>query len=100
MIDAKLVDSEPSTPRSTPEGSDDDEDDGEGGMTEVRFAPDDKSKIQAMFNYMSTCQALHPDPEGAEAVEEEEENEDENEMFEDADESNGGNNGVAPMEES
>ena len=58
---------------------------------------------------MSTCQALHPDPEGAEAVEEEEEegdyedaeeNEDENEMFEDADESNGGNNGVAPMEES
>ena len=38
MIDVKLVESAPPTPRSTPETSDSDEDDGEG-MTEIRFVP-------------------------------------------------------------
>ena len=36
MIDTKLVESEPATPRSTPETSDD-EDEDEGGMTEIRY---------------------------------------------------------------
>merc|ERR1711936_321507 len=95
MIDVKLVESAPPTPRSTPEGSDDSGDeinDGEG-MTEVRFVPDDKSKLQEMFQAMSTCQALHPDPEDAENVEEEQNEEQEDEfdddeegMYEDADE--------------
>ena len=51
MIDAKLVDSEPATPRSTPESSDvdDDDEDDDEGMTEIRFAPDDKAKLQEMF---------------------------------------------------
>ena len=64
------------------EGSDDSGDeinDGEG-MTEVRFVPDDKSKLQEMFQAMSTCQALHPDPEDAENVEEEQ-NEDQEDEF-------------------
>merc|ERR1712227_320191 len=111
MIDTKLVDSEPSTPVSTPETSDDEADDG-GGMTEVRFAPDEKANLQVMFSSMSHCQSLHPDPEGAENLEDEaqgEEEEDEdydeegdgNGMYDDADEvgNNGDNNGE-PMEES
>merc|ERR1712223_742169 len=113
MIDVKLVESAPPTPRSTPEASDSSEDeinDGEG-MTEVRFVPDDKSKLQEMFQAMSTCQALHPDPEDAENVEEEQNEEQEDEfdddeegMYEDADEpgEDGGEheNGSTPMEES
>lgn len=109
MIDAKLVDSEPSTPRSTPETSDDDDDDEEGGgMTEIRFSPDDKSKLQPMFTAMSQCQALHPDPEAAEDAEDEEEEGQEEEeengdgMYDDAEENEeggGDNNGVAPMDE-
>jgi len=117
MIDAKLVDSVPGTPASTPETSDDDDeaDDGEG-MTEIRFAPDDKATLQVMFSSMSHCQTLHPDPEAAEdAADEEAENDegeedfdengdgdgDGNGIFDDADEigNNGDNNGE-PMEES
>merc|ERR1711874_723159 len=99
MIDTKLVDSEPSTPVSTPETSDDEPDDGEG-MTEVRFAPDEKANLQVMFSSMSHCQSLHPDPEGAENIEEEEDEDyaedgDGNGMYDDADEvgNNGDNNG-------
>ena len=58
------------------ETSDDDDeaDDGEG-MTEIRFAPDDKATLQVMFSSMSHCQTLHPDPEAAEdAADEEAEN--------------------------
>merc|ERR1712008_126299 len=103
MIDAKLVDSVPGTPASTPETSDDDDeaDDGEG-MTEIRFAPDGKATLQVMFSSMSHCQTLHPDPEAAEdAADEEAENDDGNGVFDDADEigNNGDNNGE-PMEES
>ena len=46
MIDVKLVESAPPTPRSTPETSDSDEGDDGEGMTEIRFVPDDKSKLQ------------------------------------------------------
>ena len=41
-------------------------------MTEVRFAPDEKANLQVMFSSMSHCQSLHPDPEGAENLEDEE----------------------------
>ena len=40
-------------------------------MTEVRFAPDEKANLQVMFSSMSHCQSLHPDPEGAENLEDE-----------------------------
>ena len=52
------------------ETSDDEPDDGEG-MTEVRFAPDEKANLQVMFTSMSHCQSLHPDDEGAENLEDE-----------------------------
>ena len=52
--------------RSTPETSDDEEQEDGEGMTEIRFIPEDKSKLQQMFDAMSRCQALHPDPEAAE----------------------------------
>ena len=48
------------------ETSDDDENDDGEGMTEIRFAPDDKANLQVMFTSMSHCQTLHPDPEAAE----------------------------------
>merc|ERR1712122_419600 len=86
MIDVKLVDSEPSTPRSTPETSDDEDQESGEGMTEVRFVPDDKSKLQEMFNAMSRCQALHPDPEAAEDQEDEELDGDDEEFEDDGDE--------------
>jgi hypothetical protein len=32
-------------------------------MTEMRFVPDDKGMLDAMFHAMSECQTLHPDPQ-------------------------------------
>ena len=37
------------------------QDESDGGMTEIRFVPDDKAQRDPMFNVMSECQALHPD---------------------------------------
>ena len=31
-------------------------------MTEVRFIPEDRGLLEAMFHAMSVCQTLHPDP--------------------------------------
>ena len=61
-----------------------------------------------MFQAMSQCQALHPDPEAQEDIEDEEEEleneENEGGMYDDTEEdhepdSNGDGNGVAPMDE-
>lgn len=41
--------------------NEDDEDD-EGGVTEVRFVPEDKGILQEMFEALKECQTLHPDP--------------------------------------
>merc|ERR1712029_150920 len=65
MIDVRLVD-ETGTPMSTPTSSEagsdsENEEESDGGMTEIRFVPDDKNKLDTMFNAMSDCQALHPD---------------------------------------
>jgi len=63
MIDVRLVDEE-GTPMSTPNTSGDDDsgnEESEGGMTEIRFVPDDAASLDAMFAQMSECQALHPD---------------------------------------
>ena len=52
MIDVRLVDSDGTpTPSSTPESSDaeDDEDEEGEGMTEVRYVPEDKTKLEDMF---------------------------------------------------
>lgn len=39
------------------------EDDSTGKISEIRFVPDDKTQLDAMFKAMSSCQALHPDPQ-------------------------------------
>ena len=41
------------------------------------FFADDKGKLQEMFQAMSRCQALHPDPEDEENVAEENEGDEE-----------------------
>ena len=94
--DVRLVDSDGTpTPSSSRGGSDEESDDGleedDKGMTEIRFVPEDDTKLQDMFNAMSACQALHPDPadiseEEEEAEEGGEEGEEEEGMFDDAEE--------------
>ena len=61
MIDVSLVDPEQTpTPTSTPETSEDESDDPDDpGMTEVRFVPDNKDKLQDMFKAMSDCQVIN-----------------------------------------
>jgi nucleotide-sensitive chloride channel 1A len=41
-------------------GSEDEEYD--GGMTEIRFIPDDKGVLNLLFDALRECQTLHPDP--------------------------------------
>ena len=55
MIDVSLVDPEKTpTPTSTPETSEDESDDPDDpGMTEVRFVPDNKDKLQVILKAMS-----------------------------------------------
>merc|ERR1719219_755374 len=85
MIDVRLVD-ETGTPMTTPTsseaGSDSEGEESDGGMTEIRFVPDNKLLLDSMFATMSECQALHPDPVDSD----EEEDEEEPGMFDDAEE--------------
>ena len=71
-----LVDSEPETTE--------DDRDPENPVFEVRFVPDDNTSIQPIYNAITTCQELHPDP-NEEYSEEEGGNENE-EMYEEMDE--------------
>merc|ERR1719309_1111659 len=92
MIDVRLVDEE-GTPMSTPTSSDADdsgnEEDSDGGMTEIRFVPDDRNMLDSMFATMSECQALHPHTD--DSLEEAEDEEEEPGMYDDAEEDiNGG----------
>lgn len=41
---------------------DDSEEESESSMSEVRFIPEDRGLLDAMFHAMSVCQTLHPDP--------------------------------------
>ncbi|XP_063980681.1 methylosome subunit pICln [Diachasmimorpha longicaudata] len=40
-----------------------DDEDSETSITEMRFAPDNVNNLDAMFQAMNECQALHPDPQ-------------------------------------
>jgi len=98
ILDVRLVDSD-ETPTSSTTGSDEEEEAGEQdqGMTEIRFAPEDAARLQSMFDAMSACQALHPDP-ADNSEDEEEEGEEEGEphvegMYDDAEEEDPGPNG-------
>ena len=58
MIDVRLVD-EAGTPMSTPTSSEagsDSEEESDGGITEIRFVPDNKLLLDSMFATMSECQ--------------------------------------------
>lgn len=57
-----------------------DDDNSNPEMTEMRFIPDDKGMLDAMYHAMCECQALHPDP--PEAFDENEDDE----IFGDAEE--------------
>ncbi|XP_066925983.1 methylosome subunit pICln-like [Clytia hemisphaerica] len=70
-----LVDSEP---ESTEENRDP-----ENPVSEVRFVPDDNSSLQVMYDAITTCQELHPDPNEEFS---EEENEDDQPMYEEYEE--------------
>jgi nucleotide-sensitive chloride channel 1A len=59
MLDTKLEESDDGQRDGN---SDEDSDDEEKNFTEVRFIPEDKSVLDALFHSMSDCQALHPDP--------------------------------------
>lgn len=70
-----LVDSEPETTE--------DDRDPENPVSEVRFVPEDNTSIQPIYDAITTCQELHPDPN--EEFSEEEGNEEE-EMYEEMEE--------------
>jgi len=55
MLDSKLEESESPA-------DDDSEEESESSMSEVRFIPEDRGLLDAMFHAMSVCQTLHPDP--------------------------------------
>ena len=60
---------------------------------DIRFVPANEASLQAMFEAMSKCQSLHPDPadsgdDDEEEVEGEEEEEEEG-MYDDAEEEEG-----------
>lgn len=77
-----LLDTEIDTDSQPRSGSgDEDSDAGVQDMTEMRFVPDDKGMLDAMFHAMSECQSLHPDPQDSFTEDEE--------SFEDADEEEG-----------
>ncbi|XP_014256606.1 methylosome subunit pICln [Cimex lectularius] len=79
------------------QGSDEEEEDAEDKMTEIRFIPDDKTSLDSMYSAMNVCQALHPDPQQDSLSEEEaggpvgpggdnnEDDDDDDEAFMDAD---------------
>ncbi|XP_066592938.1 methylosome subunit pICln isoform X1 [Prorops nasuta] len=65
MVDAKIDLPDMPLESSADNGSDneDEDDDPDTVMTEMRFAPDNTNNLEAMFQAMNQCQALHPDPQ-------------------------------------
>ncbi|XP_014219383.1 methylosome subunit pICln [Copidosoma floridanum] len=68
MVDAKVDFPDGSSLEPSERNADDSDeinqdDDSEAPITEMRFAPDDTNNLDAMFQAMNQCQALHPDPQ-------------------------------------
>lgn len=80
--------------------ADEDGEDEEDVINEVRFVPADKSKLDAMYKAMSECQALHPDP--ADEVDDDDDDEEGGDEDEDDDDADGvdgnGDVGDEPMD--
>ncbi|XP_078613669.1 methylosome subunit pICln-like [Branchiostoma floridae x Branchiostoma japonicum] len=70
MLDSDITDKEPS-PADTGSGGEEEEEENQADMTEVRFIPQDNTALDPMFQAMSGCQMLHPDPEDLDSDEEE-----------------------------
>lgn len=68
QVEGKLIDDDQGSNSSS---ENDDVDD--MPVTEVRFVPDDKGALEAMYTALSHCQTLHPDPEDIDSDEEGEE---------------------------
>ncbi|XP_008551771.1 methylosome subunit pICln [Microplitis demolitor] len=62
MVDAKVDLPDVEVVQQNEDNSGDDDDNSETVMTEMRFAPDNVHNLDAMFQAMNVCQALHPDP--------------------------------------
>ncbi|XP_018395138.1 PREDICTED: methylosome subunit pICln isoform X1 [Cyphomyrmex costatus] len=62
MIDAKVDLPDMPLPLSE-NGSENDNDSVDPPITEMQFAPDNTNNLDLMFQAMSACQALHPDPQ-------------------------------------
>jgi len=66
MVDAKVDFPDGSSLEPSESNADDsnqDDDDSDAPITEMRFAPDNTNNLDAMFQAMNECQALHPDPQ-------------------------------------
>ncbi|XP_029036315.1 methylosome subunit pICln [Osmia bicornis bicornis] len=64
MVDAKVdLPDVPLPPASDSGSENENDDDADTPITEMQFAPDDVNNLEAMFQAMNQCQALHPDPQ-------------------------------------
>jgi len=61
MVDAEISDN--ITNQNGAEIREDEDEEDESHITEVRFVPQDKAALETIFQSLSTCQALHPDDE-------------------------------------
>lgn len=50
-------------PPASESGSENEDEDADTPITEMRFAPDNINNLETMFQAMNQCQALHPDPQ-------------------------------------
>ncbi|XP_066592963.1 methylosome subunit pICln isoform X6 [Prorops nasuta] len=98
MVDAKIDLPDMPLESSADNGSDneDEDDDPDTVMTEMRFAPDNTNNLEAMFQAMNQCQALHPDPQDSFSDEDiyEDAEEEDFEYYEVGGEQIGSHNGV------
>ncbi|KYM83353.1 Methylosome subunit pICln [Atta colombica] len=63
MVDAKVDLPDMPLPLASENGSENEDDNADPPITEMQFAPDNTNNLDLMFQAMSACQALHPDPQ-------------------------------------
>ena len=63
MVDAKVDLPDVPLPLSSESGLENEDEDADTPITEMRFAPDNINNLEPMFQAMNQCQALHPDPQ-------------------------------------
>ncbi|XP_017889918.1 methylosome subunit pICln [Ceratina calcarata] len=63
MVDAKVDLPDVPVPPASDSGSENEFEDADTPITEMRFVPDNTNNLETMFQAMNQCQALHPDPQ-------------------------------------